>query len=56
MVKYMFEMPDDASFEMLYENLKARETVVLVYFIPSWYYMDNSIVIIDECQNLNFHK
>jgi predicted ribonuclease YlaK len=27
MVRYMFEMPDDASFEMLYGNLKAQDTV-----------------------------
>mgnify|MGYP003339282849 FL=1 len=27
MVKHMFEMPDDNSFEMLYENLKHQETV-----------------------------
>ena len=27
MVKYMFEMPDDNSFEMLYANLKAQGTI-----------------------------
>ncbi|BCU94118.1 MAG: hypothetical protein CM15mV4_0830 [Caudoviricetes sp.] len=27
MVKHMFEMPDDPSFEMLYANLKAQETI-----------------------------
>ena len=27
MVKYMFEMPTDADFEMLYGNLKAQETI-----------------------------
>ena len=27
MVKHMFEMPDDNSFEMLYENLKHQETI-----------------------------
>ena len=27
MVRYMFEMPDDASFEMLYGNLKAQDTI-----------------------------
>jgi predicted ribonuclease YlaK len=27
MVKYMFEMPTDAEFEMLYGNLKSQETV-----------------------------
>ena len=29
MVQSMFEMPDDASFEMLYENLKHQETISL---------------------------
>jgi predicted ribonuclease YlaK len=57
MVKYMFEMPDDASFEMLYENLKAQETVSFwsTSFLRGTT-LDNSIVIIDECQNLNFHE
>ena len=27
MVKYMFQMPTDADFEMLYGNLKAQETI-----------------------------
>jgi len=57
MVKYMFEMPDDASFEMLYENLKNQETVSFwsTSFLRGTT-LDNSIVIIDECQNLNFHE
>ena len=37
MVKYMFEMPNDNEFEMLYGSLKAtRDHQVLVHFIPSW--------------------
>ena len=57
MVKYMFEMPDDASFEMLYDNLKAQETISFwsTSFLRGTT-LDNSIVIIDECQNLNFHE
>ena len=57
MVKYMFEMPDDASFDMLYENLKNQETVSFwsTSFLRGTT-LDNSIVIIDECQNLNFHE
>lgn len=57
MVKYMFEMPDDASFEMLYENLKAQETIS--FWSTSFLRgstLDNCIVIVDECQNLNFHE
>ena len=57
MVKYMLEMPDDNSFEMLYENLKAQETVSFwsTSFLRGTT-LDNAIVIIDECQNLNFHE
>jgi len=57
MVKYMFEMPDDASFEMLYENLKAQETISFwsTSFLRGTT-LDEAIVIIDECQNLNFHE
>lgn len=57
MVKYMFEMPDDASFEMLYGNLKSQETVTFwsTSFIRGTT-LDNSIIIVDEAQNLNFHE
>jgi predicted ribonuclease YlaK len=50
-------MPDDNSFEMLYENLKAQETVSFwsTSFLRGTT-LDNSIVLIDECQNLNFHE
>ena len=57
MVKYMFEMPDDNSFEMLYANLKAQGTISFwsTSFIRGTTF-DNSILIIDEFQNLNFHE
>ena len=57
MVQAMFEMPDDASYEMLYDNLKAQETISFwsTSFIRGTT-LDNAIVIIDECQNLNFHE
>ena len=57
MVQSMFEMPDDASYEMLYDNLKAQETISFwsTSFIRGTT-LDNSIVIIDEMQNLNFHE
>ena len=35
MVKYMFEMPTEADFEMLYGNLKAQDTICLLYTSPS---------------------
>ena len=57
MVKYMFEMPSDADFEMLYGNLKAQSTISFwsTSFIRGTTF-DNAILIIDECQNLNFHE
>jgi len=57
MVKYMFEMPDDASFEMLYNNLKTQGTISFwsTSFIRGTT-LDNVIVIVDEFQNLNFHE
>ena len=57
MVRYMFEMPDDNSFEMLYGNLKAQETISFwsTSFIRGTT-LDRAIVIVDECQNLNFHE
>jgi predicted ribonuclease YlaK len=57
MVKYMFELPDDPSFDMLYDNLKQQETIS--FWSTSFLRgstLDNSIVIVDECQNLNFHE
>ena len=57
MVKYMFQMPSDADFEMLYGNLKAQETVKFwsTSFLRGTT-LDNAIVIVDEFQNLNFHE
>lgn len=57
MVKYMFQMPDDASFEMLYDNLRAQETVSFwsTSFIRG-VTLDKCIIIVDEFSNLNFHE
>ena len=57
MVKYMFEMPDDASFEALYGNLKSQGTISFwsTSFIRGTT-LDKAIIIVDECQNLNFHE
>ena len=57
MVKYMFQMPDDASFEMLYGNLKTQGTISFwsTSFIRGTT-LDNAIIIVDEFQNLNFHE
>ena len=57
MVKYMFELASDNEFEMLWGNLKAQESVTFwsTSFIRGTT-LDNSIVIVDESQNLNFHE
>ena len=57
MVKYMFQMPSDADFEMLYGNLKSQDTIKFwsTSFLRGTT-LDNAIVIVDEFQNLNFHE
>ena len=57
MVKYMFEMPSDADFQMLYGNLKAQDTIDFwsTSFIRGTT-LDKAIIIVDEFQNLNFHE
>ena len=57
MVKYMFEMPTDSDFEMLYANLKNQGTISFwsTSFIRGTT-LDNAIIIVDEFQNLNFHE
>jgi phosphate starvation-inducible protein PhoH len=53
----MFELPTDNEFEMLWGNLKTQESVTFwsTSFIRGTT-LDNSIVIVDESQNLNFHE
>ena len=50
-------MPDESSFEMLYGNLKSQGTISFwsTSFIRGTTF-DNAILLIDECQNLNFHE
>jgi len=57
MVKYMFQMPSDTDFEMLYGNLKSQGTIDFwsTSFIRGTTF-DKAIVIVDEYQNLNFHE
>jgi len=57
MVKYMFEMGNDNDFEILYGQLKAQESIK--FWSTSFLRgitLDNSVIIIDEMQNLNFHE
>lgn len=57
MVKFMFELPNDSDFEMLYGNLKTQGTISFwsTSFIRGTT-LDNAIVIVDEFQNLNYHE
>lgn len=57
MVKYMFQMPDDNSFETLYDNLRGQETISFwsTSFIRG-VTMDDCVIIVDEFSNLNFHE
>ena len=57
MVKYMFELGNDNDFEMLYGQLKSQESIK--FWSTSFLRgvtLDNSVIIIDEMQNLNFHE
>ena len=57
MVKYIFEMPTEADFEMLYGNLRAQDTIDFwsTSFIRGTTF-DKAIILVDEYQNLNFHE
>ena len=57
MVRYMFHMPDEASFKVLYDNLRGQETID--FWSTSFLRgvtLDKSIIIVDEFSNLNFHE
>ena len=57
MMQFMFEQPNEQAFTMLYDRLKAQGSF---YFLSTsslrGLTFDNSIIIVDECQNLNFHE
>ena len=57
MMQFMFEQPNEQAFTMLYDRLKAQSSF---YFMSTSFLrgltFDNSIIIVDECQNLNFHE
>ena len=57
MVQFMFEQPSDQAFNMLYDRLKSQGSIM---FLTTSYLrgitLDNCIVIVDECQNMNFHE
>ena len=57
MVQFMFEMQNEQQFNNLYDRLKGQGTL---YFLSTSFLrglkFDNTINIVDECQNLNFHE
>lgn len=57
MVKFMFEQPNEQAFMNLYDRLKNQGSL---FFMTTSFLrgitLDNAIVIVDECQNLNFHE
>ena len=57
MVQFMFEMPNEQQFNSLYDRLKGQGSL---YFLSTSFLrgltFDNSIIIVDECQNMNFHE
>ena len=57
MVQFIFEQPNEQSFNNLYDRLKGQGTL---YFLSTSFLrgltFDNAIIIVDECQNMNFHE
>ena len=57
MLRLMFKLSSEDQFEILYEELKKQGNVA---FLSTSFLrgitLDNAIVLVDECQNLNFHE
>ena len=57
MLRFMFKLPAEEQFEALYEELKRQDNVA---FLSTSFLrgitLDNAIILVDECQNLNFHE
>ena len=57
MLRLMFKLSSEEQFDMMYEELKKQENVA---FLSTSFLrgitLDNAIVLVDECQNLNFHE
>ena len=57
MAQFMFKQPNEQAFNILYDRLKAQGSL---YFLSTSFLrgltFDNSIIIVDECQNLYFHE
>jgi len=57
MLRLMFKLSSEEQFDIMYEELKKQENVA---FLSTSFLrgitLDNAIVLVDECQNLNFHE
>ena len=57
MVQFIFEMQNEQEFNNLYDKLKGQGTL---YFLSTSFLrgltFDNAVIIVDECQNMNFHE
>ena len=57
MLRFMFKLPAEDQFDILYEELKRQNNVA---FLSTSFLrgitLDNAIILVDECQNLNFHE
>jgi len=57
MVRFMFKMTTEDQFDFLYDRLRQQGSMM---FLSTSFLrgitLDNAIVIVDECQNLNFHE
>ena len=56
-VRFMFKRGSDAEFDRLYNDLRNQGTIdFLTTSFLRGVTIDNGVVIVDECQNLNFHE
>jgi len=57
MLRLMFKLSSEEQFEIMYEELKKQGNVA---FLSTSFLrgitLDNAIILVDECQNLNFHE
>ena len=57
MLRFMFKLSTEEQFDMLYSELKKQGNIS---FLSTSFLrgitLDNSIILVDECQNLNFHE
>ena len=57
MLRLMFRLSSEEQFEMMYEELKKQGNIA---FLSTSFLrgitLDNAIILVDECQNLNFHE